>query len=146
MNEFHRITLHDAVSITDPKLMLVDQQPVRRRFAFEQRYRSFNTPYPPHQRTGEESNDSEVSDQKCDVMFFPGPARESRDGEAGREKKEPDIEPGRTIDIGARNLGVEARLVNRAGDRADNQDGEKHDRELERREKPEDRIALPAGA
>src|ERR1700704_5089015 len=47
MNDLDRVTLHDAVGISNPQLMLIDEQPVGRRFALEERDRSFNSPDTP---------------------------------------------------------------------------------------------------
>src|SRR3954470_11558524 len=87
-----------------------------------------------------------MGNEKANVMFFPGPARESRDGEVRREKDEPHIEPGRAVDVGARHFRVEARFVERSGDRPDDQDREEDDGQLERGEELENRISLPARA
>ena len=35
MNEFGRVAFDDAVGVADPQLMLIDQQAITRRFAFE---------------------------------------------------------------------------------------------------------------
>ena len=146
MDEFGRITFDDSIGVADAKLMLIDQQPVGRRFAFEKRDRSFDSPNAADERAREQRDDAEMRDEKGDVMFFPGPAGKRRDREIRREKNKPEIEPGRAIDVRARHFRVEGRFVNRAGDRADDEHGEQNDREFERSEKAENRIALPVWA
>ena len=59
-----------------------------------------------------------MSDEKCDVMFFPGPARERGDGQVRRQQDEPDVEPGRAVNVSARHFRIEGRFVERAGDGA----------------------------
>ena len=49
-----------------------------------------------------------MSDEKGDVMFSPGPPREGGSRQVGREKNQPEIEPGRAVNVGARNFRVEA--------------------------------------
>ena len=84
VDEFHRICFHDAVGIADSKLMLIHEQPVRGRFSLEQSDRSFDSPKPANQRPGQEGYNSKVGDEKSDVMCFPGPAGEGRDGKVRR--------------------------------------------------------------
>ena len=146
MNEFGRVTFDDPIGVADAELMLIDEQTVARRFAFEKRDRSFDSPDASDERSGQERDDAEMRDEKGNVMFFPRPAGQRRHRQVRREKKEPDIEPGSAVDIRARHFRIEGRFVKRAGDRADDQDGEQHDRQLERREKAENRIALPTWA
>jgi hypothetical protein len=126
--------------------MLIDEQMIGRRLAFEERDRAFDSPDPSDERTGQKRDDTEMRDEKRDVMFFPGPAREGRDGEIRREKKEPEIEPGRAIDLGARDFRIESRFVERARDRANDQNAEQDHRQLQRRKKTEEPGALPARA
>ena len=90
MDKFGRVTFDDPIGVVDAKLMLIDQQPIVRRFAFEERDRSFDSPNASDERPGQERDDAEMSDEKRDVMFFPGPAGESRHRQVRREKKEPD--------------------------------------------------------
>ena len=79
------------------------------------------------------------------MMFAPGPARKSRDGQVRAEQNEPDIKPRGAIDVSARHFRIETRFVNRAGDRRDDQHRQQNHRQLQRRKKFEDRIALPGG-
>ena len=85
-------------------------------------------------------------DEKRNVMLFPGPAGKSRHRQVRRQKNEPEIEPGCAVDIRTRDLRIERRFVNRAGNRADDEHGQQNDRQLERSEKAENRIALPVRA
>ena len=128
MNEFGRVALNDPVGVADPELMLIDQQTIARRFAFEERDGSFDSPSPPDERSGQERDDAEMRDEKGKMMFAP------------------DIEPRGAVNIRACHLRIEGRFVQGARNRPDDQHGEENDRQLERREKAEDRIALPAGA
>src|SRR5437588_2125765 len=128
------------------QLMFIDEQPVAWGIAFEQSDRSFDSKNATDERACEQRDDAEMGDEKGDMMFAPRPARESGDGEIGAEQNEPEIEPGRAINISARDFGIEARFPDRAGDGGDDQDGEQNNRELERGEKFEDRAALPGGA
>jgi hypothetical protein len=61
----------------------------------------------------------------------------------GGEQNEPEIELGCTVNVSARYLHIKARFVDCPGDRADDEDCEQNHRQLERRKKFEDRIALP---
>ena len=87
-----------------------------------------------------------MRDEKRNVMFAPRPARQRGDGEIRAEQNQPNVKPRRAINVGARHFRVEARFVNRARDCADDEHGEQHDRELDRREKFYDRIAQPGGS
>ena len=146
MNELGRVTFHDAVGITDAQLMFIDEEAIRGRLAFKQSDRSFDPADASDERAGQERDDAKMGDQKRDVMFFPRPAREGGDGEVRGEENEPGVEPGRAVNVGARHFRVEGRLVERPGDRADDEDGEEDDGELDRREELEDRVALPVRA
>ena len=114
--------------------MFIDQEAVRGRLAFKKRDRSFNAPDAPDQRARQQGDDAEMRDEKRDVMFFPRPARESRDSEVRGEKNEPGVEPRRAVNVSARHFRVEARFVKRAGYGTDDENGEQNDGELERRE------------
>ena len=85
-----------------------------------------------------------MSNEKGDVMFFPGPAREGGSRQVGREKNQPEIEPRRAINVGARNFRVEAGFLDRAGDRANDQDRKQNDCEFERSEELKEGVTLPA--
>src|SRR5438552_11402033 len=106
MQEFRGITLGDPVDIANTELMLINQQPICRRIIFEKRNRAFDPPNPTNEGTGKQRNDTEVSDEKCDMMLFPRPARKCRDGKVRAEQNEPKVEPGRSIYISARYFGV----------------------------------------
>ena len=146
MNEVGRVAFDDAVRVAHPELMLIDQQTIARRFAFEERDGSFDSPGATDERSGQERDDAEMGDEERDVMFLPGPAGEGRDNEVRREKEKPDVEPGGAVDIGAGHFRIEGRFVERARDGADDEDREQNDRQLEGSEKAEDRVALPAWA
>lgn len=75
MNELDRVAFLDAAGIVEVQLMLVEKQPVRGRFAFEECDGSFDSPDSSDERTGQERDDAEVGDEKRNVMFFPPPAR-----------------------------------------------------------------------
>ena len=107
MQELRVITFDDAVGIVDAELALIDKQAIGWRLAFEERCGAFDAPDPTDQRTGEESDDAEVSDEKCHVMFSPWPARQCGDGEIRAQDDQPEVEPRRSINVGARNLGIE---------------------------------------
>ena len=85
-----------------------------------------------------------MSDEKGDVMFFPGPAGEGGDRQVRREKDQPEIEPRRAIDVGARHFRVEGGFVDRAGDGANDQDGKQDDRKFKRSEELKEAVTLPA--
>jgi hypothetical protein len=76
MNEFDRVTFLHAVGVEDCELMLIDQEAVARRFAFEKSDGSFDSPSSADERPGQKRDDAEMRDEKGDVMFFPGPAGE----------------------------------------------------------------------
>ena len=129
----------------NPQLMFIDEQTVGGRIAFKQSNRPFDSENATDERAGQQSDDAEMGDEKGNVMLASRPARKSGDSEIGTEQNEPEIEPGRAIDISARDFGIEARFPNRAGNGGNDQDREQNDRQLERREKFEDRAALPGG-
>jgi hypothetical protein len=52
----------------------------------------------------------------------------------------------RAVNVGARHFRVEARFPERAGDRADDQDGQQHDGELDRRKELKTGLRLPTRA
>ena len=82
--------------------------------------------------------------EKCEMMFAPRPTRERGTGKVCSKQKKPKIEPRGPVNIGARNVRIEARFIERAGDCGDDDYGEQDDGELKRREKFEDRVALPS--
>ena len=79
------------------------------------------------------------------MMFAPGPARQSGTGEVRAEQNQPDVKPPCAIDVSASHFRIETRFVYRAGDRRDDQHRQQNYRQLQRRKKFEDRIALPGG-
>ena len=107
MDKFGRVTFDDPIGVVNAKLMLIDEQPVIRRIAFEKRDRSFDSPNASDERAGQQRDDAQMRDEKCNVMFLPGPAGESRHRQVRRQKNEPEIEPGCAVDICARDFRVE---------------------------------------
>ena len=77
MNEFSGITLNDPIRVADTKLMLIDEEPIAGRIAFEKGDRAFDSPNAADQRAGEKCDDAQMCNEKCNVMFFPRPTRES---------------------------------------------------------------------
>ena len=146
VNELRRITFDDPIRVAHAQLMLIHEQPVRRRLALEERERAFHAPETSDERSEEQRNDAEMRDEKRHVMLLPRPARERRDGEIGDEKKQPEIKPRRAVDISARHLRIESRFPNRARDAGHDEHRQQHHRQLERSEELENAVALPAGA
>ncbi len=68
MQKFRSVTFDDAVGVMDAELMLIDKQPVGWRLAFEKRDRAFRSPNPANERTGEQGDDTEMSDEKGDEI------------------------------------------------------------------------------
>ena len=130
MQEFSRIAFHDSINIVNAQLALVNKEPVRWRFAFEERDCPFDSPNPPDERADQQRDDAEMRDEECKMMFTPGPARERGTGKIRSQQNQPEIEPRRAINIGARNFRVETRFVNRAGDRCHDQYREQNDSEF----------------
>src|SRR5207248_1434713 len=52
-----------------------------------------------------------MGNEEGDVVFTPGPARQSGNGEIRPEQNQPKIEPRRSINVSPRYFGVEARFV-----------------------------------
>ena len=86
-----------------------------------------------------------MCDKKGEMVFAPGPARESGNGKVDPEQDEPEIKPWRAINVGAGDFRIETRFINRSGDCGDDQDRKQNNREFERSKKFENRIALPRG-
>src|SRR5205823_5127111 len=145
MQEFRAITLQHAIGIMNAQLMFIDEQPVGRWIAFKQGNRPFDSENATDERAGQQRNDAEMGDEKGNVMLAPRPARESGDSQISAEQDEPEIEPGRAINISARDFGIEARFPNRAGNGGNDQDREQNNCQLERGEKFKDRATLPGG-
>src|SRR5438876_12092037 len=108
MQKFGGESFHNSIHVVHAKLALIDQEPISWRFAFEERHGSFDSPNSPNKRSDQQRDDTEMRDEKREVMFAPGPARERGGGQIGSEEDKPDIEPRRAINIGARNLRIEA--------------------------------------
>src|SRR5260370_15653416 len=51
MQEFRGIAFHDSINIVHAQLALVNKEPIRWRFAFEERDCSFDSPNPADERT-----------------------------------------------------------------------------------------------
>ena len=124
MQKFGGVTFADAVGVADAELMLIDEETVRWGLALKKSNRAFGSPNPANKRAGQQGNDAEVGDEKSHVMFTPRPARQRRHREVRAKQHQPDIEPGRAINVGAGDFRVEARFVNRASNRSDDQDRE----------------------
>ena len=85
MQKFRGITFDDPVEIMDAKLMLIDQQSVRRRFALEERDCAFDAKDPADERPNQKRDDAEMGNKKRGVIFFPGPTRERGRGQIRAE-------------------------------------------------------------
>src|SRR4029450_7314949 len=77
------------------------------------------------------------------MMFAPRPTRKRGTGKVCSKQNKPKIEPRRSVNIGARNLRIETRFIERSRDCRDNDYREQDDCEFKRGEKFKDRIALP---
>src|SRR6266446_4696707 len=117
MQKFRGITFNDSINVVHTKLALIDQEPIGWRFAFEKRYRSFDSQNSADERTDQQRDDAEVRDEKCKMMFAPRPARQRGTGKVRPEQDQPDVEPRRTVDVSPRNFRVETRFVNRSRNR-----------------------------
>ena len=58
----------------------------------------------PHQ----ERNDTEIRDEKRDMMFAPWPTGKRGAGKVRAEQNKPEIEPRRSVNVAAHNLRIEA--------------------------------------
>src|SRR6266542_3718716 len=145
MQKLSGIAFYDSIDIVDAQLTFVDQKPIRWWFALEKRDCSFDSPNSADKRSDQQRNDTKVRDEKRQMMFTPRPTRKRGTGKVCSKQNEPEIEPRRSVNIGTRNLRVETRFIERACDCRDNYYREQDDREFKRREKFEDRIALPCG-
>src|SRR5437763_8203645 len=97
MQEFRAITLQHAIGIMNAQLMFIDEQPVGRWVAFRQGNRPFDSVNATDERAGQQRSDTEMGDEKGNVMLAPRPPRESGDGEISAEYDAPEIEPVRAI-------------------------------------------------
>ena len=93
------------------KLALIDEEPISWRFAFEECDGSFDSPNSPNKRTDQQRDDTEMRDQKRKMMFAPGPTRKRGTGKVRAEQNKPEIEPRRSVNVGARDFRIEARFV-----------------------------------
>src|SRR5437870_12928526 len=131
MQEFRGIAFYDSINVVHAKLTLIDQKAVRWRFAFEERDCSFDSPNPADERADQQRDDAEMRDEECNMMFAPGPARERGTGKIRSQQNQPEIEPRRTVNVGARNFLVETRFVNGARDRGNDEHREQNDSEFQ---------------
>src|SRR6266480_769549 len=145
MQKFRGIAFHDSIDIVYTKLALIHEEPISWRFAFEKRHGPFDSPNPADERSDQQRDNTEMRDEKREVMFTPWPARKRGGGQVGPEQDKPNIEPRRPVDISARNLRIESRFVDGACDRRDDQHRQQNDRKLKRCKKFENRVALPGG-
>ena len=111
MQKLSGIAFYDPIDIVDAQLAFIDQEPIRWRFAFEKRDGSFDPPDSADERSDQQRNDTEMRDEKCEMMFAPGPTRERGTGKVCPEQNKPEIEPGRPVNVGARNFRIETRLI-----------------------------------
>ena len=116
MQKLSGIAFHDSVDIVDPQLTFVKKKPIRWWFAFEKRDRSFDTPNSSDQRSYQESDDTQMRDQKGNMMFAPRPTRKRGTGEVCSQQEQPKIEPRSPVNIGASDLRIEAGFIERSSD------------------------------
>src|SRR5260370_8512320 len=121
MQKFRGIAFYDPVHIMHAELMLIYQQTIRRPFAFEKSDGSRGSRERADERSDQQRDDAEMRDQERKMMFAPRPAGESGDGEVRAEQNEPEIKPRRAVNVGASDLRIETRFVNRSRDRGDDQ-------------------------
>src|SRR4029077_5490035 len=145
MQKLSGIAFYDPIDIVDAQLAFIDQEAIRWRFAFEKRNGSFNSPNSADEGSDQQRNDTEMRDEKREMMFAPGPTRERGTGKVCPKQDKPEIEPGRPVNVGTRNFRIETRLIQCACYRGDNDKRKQDDREFKRCEEFEDRIALPGG-
>src|SRR5207247_10347624 len=107
MQKFRGITFHNSIDVMHTKLTLINKEPICRRVAFEKGDSSFDSPNPADERPDQKCDDAEMRDEKCKVMFAPWPARQRGAGKIRAEQDQPEIEPRRAINVGARNFRVE---------------------------------------
>src|SRR5438552_18511305 len=100
MQEFRGIAFYDSINVVHAKLTLIDQKAIRWRFAFEERDCSFDSPNSADERADQQGVDAEVRDEKRQMMFAPGPARQRGTLNVRPEQHEPEFEPCRAVDVG----------------------------------------------
>src|SRR4029077_12401500 len=99
MQKFSGKSFHHSIDILHSQLMFVDKQPIRWRLTFKNCKGALNSPNPPDERAGQQRDDAEMCNEKGNVMFAPGPAREGRDGYVRGQEHKQEIEPGRAINV-----------------------------------------------
>ena len=107
--------------------MLINQEPIGWRIILEKCDRAFNSPNTTDERAGQERDNTQMGNKEGDVVFTPGPPRQSGNGEIRPEQNQPKIKPRRSIDVSPRYFGVEARFIDRAGNAGDDQNREQND-------------------
>src|SRR5436305_10024916 len=110
MQKFGGESFHNSIHVVHAKLALIDQEPISWRFAFEERHGSFDSPNSPNKRSDQQRDDTEMRDEKGEVMFAPRPTRERGTGKVCPEQNERDIEPRTTVNISASHFRIETRL------------------------------------
>src|SRR5438045_2522440 len=145
MQKLRGIAFYDPVDIVDSQLALINQEPTCWRFAFEKCDGSFDSPNSADKGSDQQRDDTEMRDKKREMMFAPGPTRERGTGKICPEQNKPEIEPGRSVNVGARNFRIETRLIECTCYRRDNDHRQQDDCEFKRCEEFENRIALPGG-
>src|SRR5438093_13705182 len=75
MQKFGWIAFHDSIDIVHTKLTLIDQEPVRRRVAFEKGDCSFDSPNSAVERADQQCDDADVRDEEGKMIFAPRPVR-----------------------------------------------------------------------
>src|SRR5438874_4151834 len=145
MQELSGIAFYDSIDIVDAQLAFIDQEPTCWRFAFEKRDGSFDSPNSADKGSDQQRDDTEMRDKKREMMFAPGPTRQRGTGKVCPEQNKPEIEPGRSVNVGARNFRIETRLIECTCYRGDNDHRKQDDREFKRCEEFEDWVALPGG-
>src|SRR5882724_9086927 len=93
MQKFRRKSFHDSIDIMHAQLALIDKETIGWRFAFEECDGAFDSPNPADERPDQERDNAEMRDEKRNMMFAPGPARQRGTGKIRAEQKQPDIKP-----------------------------------------------------
>src|SRR5207244_11563132 len=111
MQKFGGESFHDPIHIVHAKLAFIDEEPISWRFAFEERHGSFDSPNSPNKRSDQQRDDTEMRDQKCEVMFAPRQTRERRARKVCPEQDKPDIERRSPVNISACHFRSETRFL-----------------------------------
>ena len=122
---------------------LQDEFVVRRR-VFEKGHRSLDPPGLTDNGADHDDDDAQVGEEESGVVLFPRPAHERAANEVGAEEEQPQVEPRCFVNPSAGRISVELRLGNSADDAHDNEHAQQDDRQPQRSEEPEDRIAFPS--